>query len=75
MKELTVHRWETGKNTAPRTAEALTRFLYMEQIKGRAGKVRASLRRIADLEDGLNRQKALVFRLSGDDSHSWVLAD
>ncbi len=47
----------------------------MEQIKGRAGKVRASLRRIADLEDGLNRQKALVFRLSGDDSHSWVLAD
>ncbi len=74
VKELTVHRWETGKNSAPKTAEALIRFLYLEQIKSRARKIRASLRRIADLEDGIDREKELVFRLSGDDSHNWALA-
>ena len=74
VKELTVHRWETGKSSAPRAAEALIRFLYLEQVKSRAGKIGASLRRIADLEDGIDRQQALVFRLSGDDSHNWALA-
>lgn len=74
VKELTVHRWETGKNSASKTAEALIRFLYLEQIKSRAGKIRASLRRIADLDDGIDREKELVFRLSGDDSHNWALA-
>ena len=74
VKELTVHRWETGKNSAPKTAESLIRFLYLEQIKSRAGKIRASLRRIADLEEGIDRKQELVFRLSGDDSDNWALA-
>ncbi|MCY3879010.1 MAG: hypothetical protein OXF74_07510 [Rhodobacteraceae bacterium] len=74
VKELTVHRWETGKNSAPKTAEALIRFLYLEQIGSRAGKIKASLRRIADLEDRIDLQQALIFRFSDDDSHNWALA-
>ncbi len=74
VKELTIHRWEAGKNQAPRAAEALIRFLYLEQVEKRAGKIRDALKRIADLEDGIDRQQELVFSLSGGDGHNWELA-
>ena len=35
-----------------------------------AGKIMEALKRIAYLEDGIDRQQELVFRLSGGDSHS-----
>ena len=74
VRELTVHRWETGRNHAPRTAEALIRLLYLEQVMSREGKIRASLERIADLEDRMDQHQELLFELSDDEVQNWSLA-
>ena len=74
VRELTVHRWETGRNHALGTAEALIRLLYLEQVVSRKGRIRSSLERIADLEDRIDRHQELVFRISDNEVQNWSLA-
>ena len=64
--EQTIHRWETNKSRPPKSAEALIRLLYEEHIQSESGKVRAALKRIADLENELDLQEELVFKRSMD---------
>ena len=63
VKEQTVHRWEAGKTTMPKAAEAILRYLYMEQIKASRDGLRASLKRIADLEDEIHHRQQMIFKL------------
>ena len=63
VKEQTVHRWESGKTTMPKAAEAILRFLYMEQIKVSGEGLRVALKRIADLEDEIHHKQQMIFKL------------
>ncbi len=81
VKEQTVHRWEAGKTTMPRAAEAILRVLYMEQVGAPDGGLRSALKRIADLEDEIHRQEEMIFKLdkqvqrsAGSASDRWTLA-
>jgi len=55
VAEQTVHRWETGKTEVPKPAEALVRMLYNEHL-GNNETVKAALKRIAALEDEMDRK-------------------
>jgi putative transcriptional regulator len=57
VSEQTVHRWEKGKTEkVPGSAESLLRLLYLDQVGNSGnGGIRASLKRIADIEDALDR--------------------
>jgi putative transcriptional regulator len=61
VAEQTVHRWETGKTEVPKPAEALIRLLYAEHLgeEDELG-VKASLKRIAELEDEIDRKLTLT---------------
>lgn len=52
--EQTVHRWETGKTTMPRAADALLRLMYRNDT---ARGVKDQLNRIADLEDEIDHKQ------------------
>jgi len=54
VAEQTVHRWEAGKSDVPKPAEALIRLLFNEHL-GEDGTVKSALRRIAALEDQIDR--------------------
>ena len=66
VKEQTVHRWETEKSNMPGAAAALLRLLYMEQIRKADESLRSRLKRIADLEDEIDRAQEMTFRLGID---------
>ena len=59
VKEQTVHRWETGKSPLPKASESLIRLMYMDKVSS----VRDRLKRIADLEDEIDRRQELIFKL------------
>lgn len=66
--EQTVHRWETGKTTMPRAADALLRLMYG---KDTARGVRNQLNRIADLEDEIDHKQ---LELMTNEKGQWKLA-
>ncbi len=66
VKEQTVHRWESEKSNMPGAAEALLRLLYMEQVKKARESLRSRLKRIADLEDQIDRSQEMIFALKTD---------
>lgn len=68
VAEQTVHRWETGKTAIPKPVEALIRLLYNEH-SGNNEKIRASLKRIAALEDEIDKKMRLGVRSGG----GWAL--
>jgi len=66
VSEQTIHRWESGKTTdVPKPAEALVRLLYSEQIGG-DGAIKASLKRIADLEEEVDHHLHFTETVRGD---------
>lgn len=69
--EQTVHRWETGKTTMPRAADALLRLMYR---KDTARGVRDQLNRIADLEDEIDHKQQMIFELMTNKKGQWKLA-
>ena len=71
VRELTINRWETGKTSIPRAAEILIRHLYMEKVRNRASKIMNTLRRIADIEDRIDR---LMFVHADDGGHDWKIS-
>ena len=66
VKEQTVHRWETEKTGIPGAAETLLRLLYLEKIDEAGESLRSRLKRIADLEDDMDRARKMNFRLDTD---------
>ncbi len=58
VDEQTVARWEKGKTKMPGTADAALRLLYLEHIGGNE-KVSELLRRIADINDDIDRKMIL----------------
>ena len=54
VTEQTVRRWEHGDVSIPATSDAALRGLYMEHIGGNAN-VTSTLRKIADLDDEIDR--------------------
>ena len=74
VSEQTVHRWETGKASMSRAAEALLRFLYTDKVEGFEGRIRDRLNRIADLEDEIDHTREMVFVLMPDKGKRWKLA-
>ena len=58
VTEQTVRRWEQEKLSIPRAADALLRSLFAEKIGG-DGKISAILKRIADIEDEMDRSMHL----------------
>ena len=71
--EQTVHRWETGKAGIPKAAEALLRFMYMEEQRPKS-RVKDQLKRIADLEDEMDHNQQMIFALMADGKGQWKLA-
>ncbi len=69
--EQTVHRWETGKASIPKAAEALLRLMYRDEPNSR---VRDQLNRIADLEDVIDRKQQMIFELMINKKKHWQLA-
>ncbi len=64
VKEQTIHRWEAGKTTMPKAAEAILRLLYMEHIRSSPSDgLRSRLKRIADLEYEIHQKKEMIFEL------------
>ncbi len=64
VKEQTVHRWETDKNSMSRSTDALLRRLYMEQVNtDSSDSLRDLLKRIADLEDEIHHRQEMIFKL------------
>lgn len=59
VSDQAVRRWENGKTEIPKPAETLIRLLYLEQVGGNE-KIRAVLKRIADLEDELDQKLVLT---------------
>lgn len=59
VKEQTIHRWETEKVSTPRASEWLIRLLYMNKVPS----VRDRLKRIADLEDEIDRRQDMILKL------------
>lgn len=57
VSEQTVHRWEAGKTDAPKPAEALIRLLYNEQFGNNNEKIKTALKRIAALEDEIDKKR------------------
>ena len=83
VKEQTVHRWEADKNRMPRSAEALLRRLYLEQVESDNDSLRDLLKRIADLEDEIHHRREMIFKLKaarrrkssvGEQPAQWALA-
>jgi DNA-binding transcriptional regulator YiaG len=58
VDEQTVARWEKGKTKIPGTADATLRLLYLEHIGGNE-KISDLLRRIADIDDDMDRRLTL----------------
>ncbi|MBV9989796.1 MAG: transcriptional regulator [Alphaproteobacteria bacterium] len=56
VADQTVHRWEAGKTEVPKPAEALIRLLFNEHL-GNNEKIKASLKRIAELEDVIDQKR------------------
>jgi putative transcriptional regulator len=69
VTEQTVRRWEQEKLSIPRAADALLRSLFVEKIGG-DGKISAILKRIADIEDEIDR--SLHF---GECGNEWDVVD
>jgi putative transcriptional regulator len=63
VTEQTVRRWEQNKLPIPRSADAILRSLYAEQAGGNR-KISHILKRIADIEDEIDR--SLVLEESDD---------
>jgi len=59
VTEQTVRRWEHGGVPIPATSDAALRGLYMEHIGGNAS-VTSTLRKIADLDDEIDRLELLL---------------
>lgn len=59
VTEQTVRRWEIGGVPIPATSDAALRGLYMEHIGGNAN-VTSTLRKIADLDDEIDRLQLLL---------------
>lgn len=74
VSEQTFHRWETGKASMSRAAEALLQFLYTNGMEGSGGRIRERLNRIADLEDEVDHTREMVFELAPDKGKRWKLA-
>lgn len=72
--EQTVHRWETDRNAMSGAAESLLRLLYAEHALGTKGRIRDRLKRIADLEDEMDRDREMTFKLMADKDARWELA-
>lgn len=58
VTEQTVRRWEQGRQEIPRAADAVLRSVYSEKAGGNE-KISTILKRIADLEDELDRSIVL----------------
>lgn len=54
--EQTVRRWENGTSETNKPAEALIKLLYKEHIKQDSA-IRANLKRMADIEDEIDKTK------------------
>jgi len=65
--EQTVHRWEAGKSEIPKPAEALIRLLYNEHLGDGDNEIKSSLKRIAALEDKMDRQNLTLV----DGTNGW----
>lgn len=68
--EQTVRRWENGKVPIPATSDAALRGLYMEHLGGNAS-VTSTLRKIADLDDEIDRLELLL----EETSEGWVAVE
>lgn len=64
VSEQTVHRWETAKSDTPKPAEALIRLLYNEHL-GNNEKIKIALKRIAALEDEIDRKRLTLTDCDG----------
>jgi DNA-binding transcriptional regulator YiaG len=64
VAEQTIHRWEAGKSDIPKPAEALIRLLYNEHL-GNNEKVKASLKKIAALEDQIDQKRLTLIERGG----------
>lgn len=69
VSEQAINRWERGKNSIPKPAESLIRLLYAEHIKEDTSEIQKILRRIADLEEGLDDELMLQ-----ETDQEWKLA-
>lgn len=70
VTEQTVRRWEQDKLPIPRTADAALRSIYGETIGG-DGKLSAILKRIADIEDEIDRREMVL----EDKNHTWDIVE
>lgn len=66
VSEQTVHRWEAGKTEAPKPAEALIRLLYKEQFGNNNEKIKTALKRIAALEDEIDKRRLTLTDRAGE---------
>ncbi len=71
VSEQTIHRWETGKASMSRAAEAWLRFMYMERSESF---IKDQLKHIADLEDELAHRREMTFELMAEKEGEWKLA-
>ncbi len=69
VTEQTVHRWEAEKCRMPKAAETIIRLLYAEQATNGRESVRNRLKRIADLEDEMDRMREMNFELMLDEEN------
>jgi len=63
VSEQAINRWENGKTSVPKPAEALIRLLYREHIHSNddpddKSTIRSRLKKIADLEDEIDQMIA-----------------
>ena len=65
VSEQTVHRWESGKSDTPKPAEALIRLLYSEQFGNNSEKIKTALKRIAALEDEIDKKRLTLTDRNG----------
>jgi putative transcriptional regulator len=66
VSEQTVHRWETAKSDTPKPAEALIRLLYNEQFGNNNEKIKTALKRIAALEDEIDKKRLTLTDRDGE---------
>lgn len=59
VSDQAVRRWEGGKVEIPKPSEFLLRLLYREHVCDKSGKISATLKEIADLENQMSDQPIL----------------
>lgn len=69
VNEQAIRRWENGKINIPNPSASLLRLLYREHAKDHDGEISSLLKKIANLEDNIDKQE-FFFRTTADGWHA-----